>query len=352
MRKNVIAEIRHYLSTNSIDVYFITDIINISYLTSFTGSSAYLVIEQDNIIFFTDSRYDIQSKSELDPYIDINIVKNYNLIISEYLLKYKKITISNQTSLELYNKLNSNNISIDIDHDNIIYKLRMLKEADEISLIKDQYSISARAFKNTLDNISIGDTESKWAATLSYHIINEGAVGESFDTIIASGYRGALPHGRATDKIIESSEPVIIDFGSKIKYNSDYTRVVYNGSDSDVLNIIEIVRTALLKSIDSIRIGMKASELDSIARDYITSEGYGNFFNHSLGHGIGLDVHELPNINPTSDISIENNMVFTIEPGIYLPDKFGIRLEETVLIEKNSATIISNYLSEYIYKLN
>lgn len=97
---------------------------------------------------------------------------------------------------------------------------------------------------------------------------------------------------------------------------------------------------------------MKASELDNIAREYIKAKGYGEFFNHSLGHGIGLDVHELPNISPTSDITIENSMVFTIEPGIYLPDKFGIRLEETVLIENNSATIISNYLDKYIYKLD
>ena len=351
MRSNAINSIQKQLEKTSHNAYFISNIVEISYLIPFTGSSAYLIIEKDQIIFLTDARYEIQSRDEIkNSNVKIDIIDSYSDALKS-LEKYKKILIPPTSSLSIYEELQSLNLSMNIDKIDIITQSRIIKENDEIKLIKEQYDISARAFKKSIENFRFGESERIWAAELAYNIITEGAVGESFDTIVASGHRGALPHGRATDKIIDDAEPVIIDFGSRSTYNSDYTRVVYNGNNSEVLDIIDIVRSALLKAIDSVAVGKNSSDIDKIARDYIDLAGYGKFFNHSLGHGIGLDVHELPYLNKSKNTVLDNNMVFTIEPGIYLPGQFGIRLEETVLIRNNHVELLSSHLDHYIYKI-
>ncbi len=351
MRSKAIEALQKQLEKTSNSAYFISNIVEISYILPFTGSSAYLIVEKNGIIFITDARYEIQSRDEINnTNIQIEIVNSYTDALKS-LEKYKSILIPPTSSLSIYEGLRSLNLSVNIDKDDIISQSRLIKENDEIKSIKEQYDISARAFKKSIDNFRFGESERIWAAELAYNIISEGAIGESFDTIVASGHRGALPHGRASDKVIDATEPVIIDFGSRSTYNSDYTRVVYNGNNSDVLDIIDIVRTALLKAIDAVGVGKNSSDIDKIARDYIDSTGYGKFFNHSLGHGIGLDVHELPYFNKLKNTVLDNNMVFTIEPGIYLPGQFGIRLEETVLIRNNQTELLSSHLDHYIYEI-
>ena len=351
MRSNAIEALQKQLEKTSHGAYFISNIVEISYLVPFTGSSAYLIVEKDEIIFLTDARYEIQSKDEIkNSNVKIDIITSYADALKS-LEKYKSILIPPTSSLSIYQELCSLNLSVDIDKIDLITQSRLTKENDEIKLIKEQYDISARAFKKSIDNFRFGESERTWAAELAYNIITEGAVGESFDTIVASGHRGALPHGIASDKVIDDVEPVIIDFGSRSTYNSDYTRVVYNGNNSDVLDIIDIVRTALLKAIDAVAVGKNSSDIDKVAREYIDSTGYGNFFNHSLGHGIGLDVHELPYLSKSKSTVLDNNMVFTIEPGIYLPGQFGVRLEETVLIRNNQTELLSSHLDHYVYKI-
>jgi len=160
-----------------------------------------------------------------------------------------------------------------------------------------------------------------------------------------------MPHGTASEKKVSENEPVIIDFGSRDIYTSDYTRMIYAGSDSEVLKVIDIVRSALEKAVESIEEGIICSDVDNAARAYIEEQGYGAYFNHSLGHGVGIDVHELPVLKPKSDILLEDNMIFTVEPGIYLPEKFGVRLEQTVLINNGKPEIISSALDKYVYTL-
>lgn len=351
MRSNAINALQKQLEKTSNDAYFISNIVEISYLVPFTGSSAYLIVEKDGITFITDARYEIQSKNEINSNnVKIDIISSYADALKS-LEKYKSILIPPTSSLSIYEKLHSLNLSVNIDKVDVITQSRLTKENDEIKLIKEQYDISARAFKKSIENFRFSESEKTWAAELAYNIISEGAIGESFDTIVASGHRGALPHGRASDKVIDESEPVIIDFGSRSTYNSDYTRVIYNDNNSEVLDIIDIVRSTLLKAIDAVAIGKNSSDIDKIARDYIDSKGYGKFFNHSLGHGIGLDVHELPFFSKSNNTVLDNNMIFTIEPGIYLPDKFGIRLEETVLIRNNHVELLSSHLDHYIYTI-
>ncbi len=351
MRNTAIHSLRKQLEKTSSDAYFISNIVDISYLVPFTGSSAYLIVERDEVIFITDARYDIQSKLEINNHdIKIEIIDSYADALKS-LEKYSNILIPPTSSLQIYQELISLKSSVNIDKSHIISQSRLIKENDEIKLIKEQYDISARAFKRSIDNFRFSESERTWAAELAYNIILEGAIGESFDTIVASGHRGALPHGVATDKVIDSSEPVIIDFGSRSTYNSDYTRVIYNDNNSEVLDIIDIVRSTLLKAIDAVAVGKNSTDIDNVARDYIDSKGYGKYFNHSLGHGIGLDVHELPYFNKSKNTVLDNNMVFTIEPGIYLPGQFGIRLEETILISNNHVEILSSHLDHYIYEI-
>lgn len=351
MRSNAINLLQKQLEKTSHDAYFISNMVEISYLLPFTGSSAYLIVERDEIIFMTDARYDIQSKYEINnSNVKIDIVHSYADALKS-LEKYNSILIPPTSSLQIYEELCSLELSVNIDKSDIITQSRLTKENDEIKLIKEQYDISARAFKKSITNFRFGESEKTWAAELAYNIILEGAIGESFDTIVASGHRGALPHGRASEKVVDDSEPVIIDFGSRSTYNSDYTRVVYNGNNSEVLDIIDIVRSTLLKAIDAVAVGKNSSDIDKVARDYIDSKGYGEFFNHSLGHGIGLAVHELPYFNKSKNTVLSNNMIFTIEPGIYLPNKFGIRLEETVLIRNNQVELLSSHLDHYIYTI-
>ncbi len=254
-------------------------------------------------------------------------------------------------SISISSEISASGVSVYLDEKDFMLKLRMIKDNSEISLIKEQYVLAGKAFLRSLKSFKYETSENSWAAALEYHMRMLGAKKPSFETIVASGVRGAMPHGVASSKKILQNEPIIIDFGSSDKYTSDYTRMVYAGQDEEVLKIIDIVRTALEKAIDNIQAGMTCDQIDNIARSYIAECGYGEYFNHSLGHGVGIDVHELPTIKPKNDTIIEDNMIFTIEPGIYLPNRFGVRLEQTVFINNGKPDIISTTLDKYVYNI-
>ena len=341
------------LSLRQLDVpaILITNLTDVKYISGFTGSTAYIIIDIEKAVFFTDSRYTIQARNEVDNTIEIIEVKDYTDIFNQYCTKYKKILLQSSCPLHISSKISAHGIDIYMDDKDFIKQHRMIKSDKEIKLIEQQYNLAGKAFLKALKTFKYGMSEKSWAASIEYYMKMLGAKGESFETIVASKERGAMPHGTASNKIIEISDPVIIDFGSRDLYTSDYTRMVYDGSDEEVLKIIAIVRTALEKSIDAVKTGMLAKEIDKTARDYIESQGYGKYFNHSLGHGVGMDVHELPVLSTKGEIILEDNMVFTIEPGIYLPDKLGVRLEETVKISGGKAELISTELDKYVYHL-
>jgi Xaa-Pro aminopeptidase len=145
---------------------------------------------------------------------------------------------------------------------------------------------------------------------------------------------------------------VIVDYGTFINYCSDITRMIYNGKDTQVIEIIEIVNSAKMKAIESIKPGKMANEIDKVARQYIEEKGYGEFFNHGLGHGVGIDVHEKPSLNPFDETVLKPGMVLTVEPGIYFKDNFGVRIEDTVVVTENGCEIITSMLDRHFYKIN
>ena len=346
-----IAAVQRELRSLDIPAVLITNLSDVKYLSGFTGTTAYMLVDLEKAVFFTDSRYSIQAAKEVSENIVVEIVKDYAGIYTERCSAFKKILLQPSCSINISSKIAAQGVDIYLDEKDFMQKLRMVKDNSEISMIKEQYNLAGKAFLRALKSFKYETSEKSWAAALEYHMKMLGAKGESFETIVASGVRDAMPHGTASAKKVIENEPVIIDFGSRDIYTSDYTRMIYAGNDAEVLKVIDIVRSALEKAVESISEGFVCSDIDNAARSYIEEQGYGKYFNHSLGHGVGIDVHELPVLKAKCDYLIEDNMIFTIEPGIYLPEKFGVRLEQTVLINNGKPEIISSALDKYVYNL-
>lgn len=331
--------------------YFVTNLSHIYYLSNFIGSTAYILIDENGFEFITDGRYKVQIENEIDKVFNRVIVDNYNRYFEKISEKYKKLYVDFKTPLNIYEKLKKNSEVI-VDLNDIIGQLRLIKSENEIAIIKNAYGIAAGAITDALGMFEFGETENVWAAKLEYSMKVRGARRPSFETIIASGHRGALPHGVASYKKVDLNEPVIVDYGAFINYCSDITRMIYNGNDRDVLEIINIVNSAKMLAIEYVKEGKKACEIDAVARGYIEKKGYGQFFNHGLGHGVGIDVHEKPSLNPTDETVLKAGMVITIEPGLYFENNFGVRIEDTVLVTENGCEILSSMLERHFYKIN
>jgi len=216
----------------------------------------------------------------------------------------------------------------------LIEKIREVKTEEEIEIIQEAVNIVEKAYDYILGYVKPGITEIEVANELDFYMRNLGATGVSFDTIVASGVRSAMPHGVASDKVIEEGDMVTIDFGCYYKgYTSDMTRTFAVGDPGEELKkIYEIVFEANKKVTEAAKPGMTGAELDAIARDYITEHGYGDAFGHTTGHGIGLEVHEGPAISFRNEEELVVNNVITNEPGIYIPGLGGVRIEDDLVI--------------------
>ena len=344
-----IRRVREKFLEKEIDALFLTSSVNVSYFSGFTGDDSYLLITYREVYFISDPRYEIQAEEELPEDFKKLIFfqeKQKNLVeflksqkIKNLGIEEKRITYANYKLLkdaEVVGKI--------IPSEEIIDNLRIIKDREELLLIKDAISISQKAMDKVFKEIVPGISEREIAAKFSYLLRLYGAQKESFDTIVGSGPRGSLPHGLPTDKIITESDVTVIDFGVyKNSYNSDMTRTIKFGKPSLLeKEIFEIVKEAQERAISLVKPGIKAKELDKIARDYIISKGYGSYFKHGLGHGVGMEVHESPYISPTSEIALSPGMIITIEPGIYLPGKFGVRIEDMVAVTRSGGEVLTS----------
>jgi Xaa-Pro aminopeptidase len=226
----------------------------------------------------------------------------------------------------------------------------MIKDDKEVECIRHAYEVAGVGLMQSLEQFRFGQEERMWAATLEYNMKINGARKESFDTIVASGPRGALPHGVASGKKIRADETVIIDYGAKTGYVSDITRMVYNGNDQQVLDHLKVVSDTIDIVIESIKPGIVCGEIYGIGKNYLAKYGLDKYFNHGLGHSLGIDVHEKPSLSLIDDTVIQEGMVFTVEPGVYFSDRYGIRIEETVLVKKNGCEILSSVLKDRCFK--
>ncbi|EAZ84975.1 aminopeptidase P family protein [Lysinibacillus sp. FSL M8-0216] len=259
-------------------------------------------------------------------------------------VEFDTMRVHEQKSIEM---LTYENLS---DIGESIRELRMKKDLQELAYMRQAVQIVEESLAATLPTIQVGVTEMEVAAQLEYEMRRRGSEGTPFGTIVASGYRGALPHGRASTKKIEAGEFIVIDFGAIYKgYVADMTRTVALGDVSPTLqNIYSLVKQANEAAIEAIKPGTTAQSLDSIAREIIRDGGYGDYFTHRLGHGIGLSAHEEPYLMQRNSLVLEEGMAFTVEPGIYIQDVAGVRIEDNLIVTNNGYENLMTFSKELI----
>jgi Xaa-Pro aminopeptidase len=348
-----IEKLRSNFSTLGIDGMLITSPFNRRYISNFTGSAGVVLISEEKAQFLTDFRYIEQASKQCQGF---EIIKITGSIPEEVAQQAKKLGIQklgfeedflSYSSFKLYAKEIESEL---VPFSGIIEKLRLIKTDAEIKILKVAADIADAAFKHILDFLRPGKTELEVSNELEFFMRRAGATSSSFDTIVASGYRSALPHGVASDKVIEAGDIVTMDYGCYYNgYVSDITRTVAVGEpDAKLKEIYDIVLEAQLLGMAGIKPGMTGREADAITRDYITEKGYGEYFGHSTGHGIGLEIHEGPGLSMKSDVILEPGMVVTCEPGIYIPGLGGVRIEDDTLITKDHNEALTHSTKELI----
>ncbi|BDC19562.1 peptidase M24 family protein [Acidianus sp. HS-5] len=340
------------MKEKGIDYVVIGPTSNMFYLTGFTEEQMerplFFIVGEGTCYFLAPKLYEEQLSKygfEIISYVDgedayskIDIKMNSTIAIDDQL--WSLFTVN------LIKKFSPSTLLI---ASTLLKELRMRKDEKELEIMKEGLNIAEKSFMQFLNEIKEGDSECKLADKLEEIFKDNGAEGVSFKPILTSGPNTSMPHLRCTDRKVKRGDIIIVDFGVKYKgYSTDTTRVVSLGKPSgEVENIHDIVLEAQ-ESAERAKNGMKGKEIDSIAREIISKAGYSQFFIHRTGHGIGIDVHEDPYISQDSEQVIEENMTFTVEPGIYLPEKFGIRIEDMVVMGEKEAYPL-NKLRKDIY---
>ncbi|MEK4229911.1 M24 family metallopeptidase [Solibacillus sp. FSL H8-0538] len=342
-----LAKLRQALLDNNVDALLITNEYNRRYMTGFTGTAGVAIVSQQDAVFITDFRYTEQAAAQIQ---DFRIVTHTGLISAEVgkqvaLMGVKTLGFEKDAmSYGLY-ELYKSAVNVDFAPlSGLIEKIRLIKSEQEINIIKVACEIADNAFTHILSFIEPGKTELEVSNELEFFMRKQGATSSSFDIIVASGVRSALPHGVATNKVIEQGDFVTLDFGAYYNgYISDITRTIAIGQPSEKLvEMYNVVLESQLLALEKVGPGMTGIEADAVARNYLTSKGYGEAFGHSTGHGIGLEVHEGPGLSFRSDTVLEPNMVVTIEPGVYLPGIGGVRIEDDIVITETGNELLTH----------
>lgn len=350
-----ISRIREKITTQGLDAMLITTPENVRYLSGFTGSSGFVLVTAFSAHFITDFRYKTQAAQETHG-LEIVILKKTMVeevarIAGEAGLKRVGIEARNVT-LELHDRIVAAMPDADlVAVTNLVEELRIVKDAVELDQIRQAIHRAESALTALLPHLKPGLPEREFALMLEEEVRRSGARKIPFDTIIASGERGALPHGIASEKRLGSGEMVTIDFGAEAGgYYSDMTRTVFlgNAPSAKQREIHDIVRSAQDAAIAAVKPGVPMVEIDAAARKVIVDAGYGEYFGHGTGHGVGLAVHEQPNASPQGKGEAREGMVFTIEPGIYIPDLGGVRIEEMVLVTAHGCEVLTALTREMV----
>ena len=343
-----LASIYKIIDDKKLTGIILTDGYNIDYLTGYKGHTGMVLILEDDKFLLTDSRYTEQAQRETDNFTCVDIgmdgySKTVRRIIEEKYGVKKEIVLGFEDKSISYSQYRTlvDNIGESvqlIELGESLNYLRMVKSQEEIELIAKAEAIGDEAFNHIINFMEVGMTEKQVALELEYVMKSLGADGLSFDTIVASGTNSSMPHAVPTDKVIEDGDFVTLDFGCIYKgYCSDMTRTVHMGDEmtEKELEVYTVVLNAQKAALNAIKPGMVCSDIDKIARDYIADAGYGDYFGHGLGHGVGLYIHEEPRFSRICDVILQPGMVLSVEPGIYLPGEFGVRIEDLIVVTEN-----------------
>jgi Xaa-Pro aminopeptidase len=351
MGEERINHIKRILREDKVDGILITNLENVHYLSGFTGSDAALLITENKGYFLTDSRYTTQAREEVSGFEVVQYkkkIEGLSNLMNDLELRgigFEGQDLTYQAHKEFAEKVSGGEF---IPINERVKNIRTVKGNGEIALIKKAIDIASKSLRENVWRITPGNHEREVALELEFSMRRNGADNIAFDTIVVSGDRSALPHGKPSEKKIHNGDFVIIDFGARYGgYYSDETRTFFCGKPNRrQKEVYQIVKDAHDKAISSVRPGMKATEVDAVARGWIKDAGYGEYFGHGTGHGVGLAVHENPVIGYESEDVVEEGMVFTIEPGIYIPGWGGVRIEDMVLVTENGCEVLTDMSKE------
>lgn len=352
-------KLREHLATTRFDGLLVSHLPNVRYLCGFTGSAGLLLVDQAGSVFITDVRYDTQAHEEVKGAKVVIAKKALLQAVGEVLAQRKKrgkrrtiaiesehFTVAEKKRLA---KLRPSGVALK-DAPPIVEKARMVKEEEEIQRIRAAVALGARLFDRAIEVVHAGIKEVEVAAEMELAARQAGAEEMSFPTIIASGARSALPHGRASCQPVPSDSFVVCDFGVILSgYCSDQTRTVWVGKPSEeARRAYGAVQEAQQAGIDAVKPGVTVGEVDAATRKVLRKAGLGRFFTHSTGHGVGLEIHESPRVAHGQREILQPGMVITIEPGIYFPGKWGVRIEDMVAVTAGGCEVLTPTSKDFL----
>ncbi len=343
---------RQKMQEESIDAYVVLRPENGRYLSGFSGGEATLYVTARKAILLTDFRYIEQAKGEAPDFEIIKTGQDHFEALAELGQQAQRVGFEGDFVTYInFEKLKKGFPQAELlSLPDLVNHLRSVKDQTEIDTIRQAVKIADDAFASVLKTIDIGQTEEEIGLDLEYSMRRAGASGGSFQFIVASGVRSALPHGSASSKKIQLGEFLTMDFGAIYQgYCSDITRTVFLGEPQDKhREVYQVVLAAQRAGIAAVAPGRTGKEVDAVARKIIEDAGYGDYFGHGLGHSVGLAIHEGPNLNMREERVLEPGMVITVEPGIYIPDWGGVRIEDIVLVTENGCEVLTQAPKEFI----
>lgn len=345
--QNRLKRFRKLLDEAGIEAALITQQENYRYLSGFTGSSAYLLISSAKAYLITDSRYTEQAGEQAAEFEVVRHSEPWEdtLAVLCQACGVRQVGFEQDTlSVAQYRRLETALEGVALTAaGGLVEKLRTCKDSREIALIKQAVALADRGFTYILDYIRPGRTEKEIADELEFFLRRNGAEGPAFPFIVASGPRSALPHAAPTSRVIQAGEQVKLDFGAIVDgYHSDITRTVFVGKATDKFRqVYESVLEAQRLAEQAAGPGKTGGELDAVARNHLKDRGYGDYFGHGLGHGVGLAIHEGPRVSVKSKEILLPGAVFSVEPGVYLPDWGGVRIEDLVLVTSSGNEVLT-----------
>jgi Xaa-Pro aminopeptidase len=329
-----------------VDGLLITDIVNVRYLTGFQGSSGFVLLTRTEGIFVTDFRYELQAHREVAGF-DVIIEKGDVPRAVKRLAEktgIRRLGVEESVSFGLASALQKRDLALVIIR-NAVARVRAVKDEGETALIREAVRRAEQAFLQVKPFIRVGVRESTIARRLEDRLRRQGVKHLPFDSIVASGPNSAMPHAGVTERRLAPGDFVVIDWGGEAGgYYSDMTRTLLlrGPSMAKKKEIYGVVRRAQRRGIASVGSRVKASQIDNSARDVIKKAGYGRYFGHSLGHGVGLEVHEAPRVSGKNRAAVREGMVFTVEPGVYVPGLGGVRIEDMVMVRRSGADVLTS----------
>jgi len=341
-----LTKLRDRLRKSKLDALLVTDAANVRYMSGFTGDDSWLVVAADRAALLTDSRYTEQAEGECRHCEVVGRRASLRDACTGYLKAHKLQTAGFEADSLAYGEwLGLKDGPVRWQPTTaMVEKLRLIKDASEIKKIRQAAVVAEKCFERISGWIKPGMTEAQVAGEIEYILRRLGADGSSFETIVLFGERTSLPHGRPGERALQPGEAVLIDWGARLcLYNSDLTRMLLPSTISAKLErIYRAVLEAQQAAIDAARPGMTAHELDAVARDRLKKARLATRFGHGLGHGLGMEIHEGPTVKRGGDTRLRPGMVFTIEPGAYMPGWGGVRIEDMVQLTRTGRRVLTS----------